>query len=57
MGAPYTAVLPEGTTDTRQLILNVNATDADSGTNAVVTYSIAGGATSGDFQIDTLTVS
>ena len=55
-GASYTAVLPEGTFDTRREILTVNATDPDSGTNAEITYSIAGG-TSGDFQIDPQTVS
>ena len=57
VGAPYTAVLPEGTTQAMRLILNVNATDADSGVNAVVRYSIAGGATAGSFQIDPITVS
>lgn len=56
MGAPYSAILPEGTYIDRQLILTVNATDLDSGTNAEITYSIAGGM-AGSFQIDPLTVS
>lgn len=55
-GAQYTTMLPEGTFDVRQEIITINATDADSGTNAEITYSIAGG-TSGNFQIDPQTVS
>ena len=57
MGAPYSAVLAEGTIGARRLILNVNATDADSGTNAVVMYGIAGGGSAGNFEIDSVTVS
>ena len=41
---------------TRQEILTVNASDADSGSNGEVVYSIAGGF-SGDFEIDSNTVS
>ena len=52
---PYSVTLPEGVVQTRQLVLNVTATDADSGSNGEVVYSIAGG-TSGDFQLDPLTV-
>ena len=57
VGAPYSAELAEGTIGARRLILNVNATDADSGTNAVVMYSIAGGGSAGNFEIDGVTVS
>ena len=57
MGAPYSAELAEGTIGARRLILNVNATDADSGSNAVVMYSIAGGGSVGNFEIDAVTVS
>lgn len=49
-------MLPEGTFDARREILTVNATDSDSGTNAEITYSIAGG-TFGNFQIDPQIVS
>lgn len=55
-GAPYMATINEGFFNMSQLILTVNATDPDSGTNAEVTYSIADGMV--DFiQIDPLTVS
>ena len=55
-GAPYMATIDEGFFNTSQLILTVNATDPDSGTNADVTYSIADGMV--DFiQIDPFTVS
>ena len=57
VGAPYSTELAEGTIGARRLILNVNATDADSGTNGVVTYSIAGGGSAGNFEIDSVTVS
>ena len=57
VGAPYSAELADGTIGARRLILNVNATDADSGNNAVVMYSIAGGGFSGNFVIDAVTVS
>ena len=56
-GAPYSAELAEGTIGARRLILNVNASDADSGINGVVTYSLAGGGSAGNFEIDSVTVS
>lgn len=40
---------------TQQVVI-VNASDADSGRNAEITYSIAGGV-SGDFQVNPVTVS
>ena len=55
-GTPYMATINEGFFNMSQLILTVNATDPDSGTNADVTYSIADGMV--DFiQIDPMTVS
>jgi hypothetical protein len=57
-GAPYSAELAEGTIGARRLILNINASDADSGTNGVVMYALAGGGGSaGNFEIDSVTVS
>lgn len=56
-GAPYSAELAEGTIGARRLILNVNASDVDSGINGVVMYSLAGGGSAGNFEIDSVTVS
>ena len=57
VGAPYSTELAEGTIGARRLILNVNATDADSGTNGMVMYNVAGGGSAGNFEIDSVTVS
>ena len=56
-GAPYSAELAEGTIGARRLILNVNASDADSGINGMIMYSLAGGGSAGNFEIDSVTVS
>lgn len=52
----YSATLQEGPVQNRQQVVAVNATDADSGNNGQIVFSIAGGV-SGDFQIDPVTVS
>ena len=56
INAPYVITLPEGVVQSRQLVLNVTANDADSESNGELVYSIAGG-NSGSFQLDPLTVS
>ena len=55
INAPYSTTMPEGFIQSRQQVLVLNATDADSGTNGEITYSIAGGE-SGNFEIDSMTV-
>jgi hypothetical protein len=56
LNAPYSATLEEGPVGSMLQVLVVNASDADSGSNGEITYSIAGGV-SADFQIDSVTVS
>ncbi len=56
INTPYSVSLPEGVVGTRQQLLIVNATDADSTSNGAITYSLAGGATGG-FEINAVTVS
>lgn len=55
VNAPYSASLPEGVMQTTRQVLVVTATDADSGTNGIVAYSIVGGE-SGRFRIHAATV-
>lgn len=55
IGTPYSVTLMEGVVQSRRLVLNVTASDADSGRNGEVVYSIAGG-NHGNFQLDPLTV-
>lgn len=54
LNTPYSARLAEGVVESTTALLVINATDADSGSNGEIEYSIAGG--SGMFQIDALTV-
>lgn len=56
VGAPYSTTLQEGPVTTTQEVVTVNATDADSGSNGEIVYSIAGGF-DGDFQLNPVTVS
>ena len=49
-------MITEGFVETRMAVLQVTATDADSGLNGQVLYSIASD-NFGDFQIDATTVS
>lgn len=52
----YSVVLQEGPVEVLLQVLVVNASDADSGRNGEIMYSIAGG-DSADFQIHPITVS
>lgn len=52
----YSVTLPEGLVQTTQQVLAVNATDADSGSNGKITYSITG-EVSVNIRIDPVTVS
>ena len=56
VNAPYSTTLQEGPVLTTLQVLVITATDADSGRNEEITYSIAGGE-SVDFQLDPVTVS
>ena len=56
LNAPYSVTLREGVVQTTRQVVVVNASDADSGRNSEIVYSIAGGV-SGDFTLDQATVS